>query len=229
MLLLCGMTSVSWNISIITIGLYIYIFDPWTIRYDIPNHIFNFFMIRVICHVISYVFYFLIMTTLRQFMSCFWLLFQEVQAALTGVPRARCQAARTTRHTVTLSLISVTPCHRSMPRSHATATLLRGSTGSCGTGQSGRRKRRRSAYWNAWRERRKAARPATGGVQAALETCAPPTPLVETCKQTLTHSAPTTKPGCPCFVISVLFIKLHNFRTPCFIHHTKCFLLSCPH
>lgn len=122
-----------------------------------------------------------------------------VQAALTGVPRARCQATRTARHTVTLSLISVTPCHRSMPRSHATATHLRGSTGSCGTGRSGKRKRRRSAYWNAWRERRKDARPATGGVRVAPETCVPPTLSAVTHKQTLTRSSPTTKPGIPLF------------------------------
>lgn len=126
-----------------------------------------------------------------------WLLFQEVQLLLTGVPRARCQATRTARHTVTLSLISVTPCHRSMPRSHATATHLRGSKGSCGTDRRGRRKRRRSVYWNAWRERRKAARPATGGVQGVLETYVRPIPLAVTHKQTLTHSSPTTKPGSP--------------------------------
>lgn len=146
-------------------------------------------------------------------MYCFWFLLLGVQV-LTGVPRARCQATRTVRHTVTLSLISVTPCHRSMPRSHATATHLRGSMGSCGTGQSGKRKRRRSAYWNAWRERRKAARPATEGVQAALETCVPPTLLVETRKQILTHSAPATKPGRPCCVGSMWFIKRKRRRTP---------------
>lgn len=164
-----------------------------------PNHTLSFFIWMV--------------ASLRQLMSCFWLLLQEVQVALTGVPRARCQATRTTRHTVTLSLISVTPCHRSMPRSHATATRLRGSTGSCGTEQSGRRKRRRSAYWNAWLERRMAARPAMGAVQAALETSEPPTLLVETCRQTRTPSAPTTKPGRPCFLISVQLIKLTQCTT----------------
>lgn len=146
-------------------------------------------------------------------MSCYWFLFHGIQAALTGVPRARCQATKTARHTVTLSLISVTPCHRSMPRSHAIATHLRGSTGSCGTGQSGRRKRRRSAYWNAWQERRKAARPATGGVRAALETCVPPTPLVETHKQTLTRSAPTTNPGTLFFFLLCMVPKMKTHRT----------------
>lgn len=170
-------------------------------------------------------------------MYCFCFPFLGAQAALTGVPRARCQATRMARHTVTLLLISVTPCHRSMPRSHATATHLRGSTGSCGTGRSGRRKRRRSAYWNAWRERRKAARPATGGVRAALETCVPPTPSVETRKQTLTHSSPTTKPGSPFFfVFSVWFVKIKTHRTTLLHHtvlHSLCkifsaiFILSC--
>lgn len=126
-----------------------------------------------------------------------WLryLAQEAQAALTGVPRAKCQAARTTRHTVTPSLISVTPCHRSMPHSHATATRLRRSTGSCGSGPRGRRKRRRSASWNVWRERKKAARAAMGAGRAVQETCGPPTPSVEKCSPTPTRSAPTTKPG----------------------------------
>ncbi len=146
-------------------------------------------------------------------MHCFWFLLWWVQAALTGVPRARCQATRTAKHTVTLSMISVTPCHRSMPRSHATATRLRGSTGSCGTGQSGRRKRRRSAYWNAWQERRKAASPATGGVRAALETCVLPTPSVESHRQTLTHSALTTKPGSSCFVYSVWVIEMKTHQS----------------
>lgn len=137
-------------------------------------------------------------------------LLQEAQVALTGVPRARCQATRTPKHTVTLSLISVTPCHRSMPRSHATATRLRGSRGSCGTGRSGGRKRRRSAYWNAWRARRKAARPTTGRVRGVLETCVPPTPLVETRKRTLTHSAHTTKPGTFFYFIAIIVLVHQN-------------------
>lgn len=126
-----------------------------------------------------------------------WLchLFQEAQAALTGVPRVKCQATRKTRHTVTPSLISVTPCHRSMPHSHATATRLRRSTGSCGSGLRRRRKRRRSASWNVWRERKKAAKAATGAGRAVQETCGLPTPSVEKCSLTPTPSASTTKPG----------------------------------
>jgi len=157
--------------------------------------------------------------------ECFWLLLLEIQVALTGVPRARCQDTRTAKHTVTLSLISVTPCHRSMPRSHATATHSRGSTGSCGTGQSGGRKRRRSAYWNAWRERRKAARPATGGVRGVLETCAPPTPLVQTLQQTLTHSARTTKSGSRILIFTILNGK----RASQLLLQSSVFWLACPH
>lgn len=175
---------------------------------------FFFFLFIIIISSIFIIVVFFVITPVSHLFICS--LFQEVQLALTGVPRARCQAARTTRHTVTPSPISVTPCHRSMPRSHATATRLRGSTGSCGTGPRGRRKRRRSAYWNAWRERKKAARPATEGGQAALGTCVPPTPSAEKCKQTLTRSAPTTKPG-PC----------RFFCHLCFVHHTKHLRCSC--
>lgn len=141
-----------------------------------------------------------------------------VQAVLTGVPRVRCQATRTTRHTVTLSLISVTPCHRSMPHSHATATHSRESTGSCGTRQSGRRKRRRSRYWNVWRGKRTGARPAMGGAWAAQATYAPPTLSVESCQQTRTRSSPTTNPGHPHFILSQhkllisLFFLIEKFR-----------------
>lgn len=124
-----------------------------------------------------------------------WFLFQRVPVVLTGAPRVRCQATRATRHTVTLSLISVTPCHRSMPRSHATATHLKGSMGSCGTRPSGRRKRRRSGYWNVWRGRKKGARPAMGAAWVAQATFVPPTLSVESCPQRRTRSAPTTNPG----------------------------------
>lgn len=125
----------------------------------------------------------------------FLLHLQEAQEALTGAPRARCQDTRTTRPTATLSPISVMDCHRNSQRSHATATRLRGSTGSSGTGRSGGTRRTKSAYWNASRERRKAARPATGAVQGALEICVLPTPSAEILKQTLTRLYPTTNPG----------------------------------
>lgn len=151
---------------------------------------------------------FLILSNINSDSCCVWLLLQPVPALLTDAPRARCQAARRTRLTLTLSLISVTPCHTSMPRSHATATPLRGSTGSCGTSQSGRRKRRRSGYWNAWRGKKKGARPATGGAWAAPATCAPPTLSVETWQQTPTPSSPTTNPGYFIFSTKLLFLDV---------------------
>lgn len=144
-----------------------------------------------------------------------WLLFQRVQVVHTGAPRVRCQATRATRPTVTLSLISVTPCHRSMPRSHATATHLRGSTGSCGTRPSGRRKRRRSGCWNVWRGKKKGARPATGAAWVAQATFAPPTLSAESCQQTQTRSAPTTNPGHPCFILMFIKKKTKNKSLIC--------------